>query len=79
MTATSADFRRPPGPQDAVPLGIDPETLETLQRLRDEFGDLVSMERPNGRLAYFVNDPAEVRRIWSRNTASLTRDRALNG
>ncbi len=63
MTATSADFRRPPGPQDAVPLGIDPETLETLQRLRDEFGDLVSMERPNGRLAYFVNDPAEVRRI----------------
>jgi cytochrome P450 len=63
MTATSADFRRPPGPQDAVPLGIDPDTLETLQRLRDEFGDLVSMERPNGRLAYFVNDPAEVRRI----------------
>ena len=63
MTATSADFRRPPGPQDAVPLGIDPETLETLSKLRNEFGDLVSMQRPNGRLAYFVNDPAEVRRI----------------
>ena len=40
MTATSVDFRRPPGPQEAVPLGIDPETLETLLRLRDEYGDL---------------------------------------
>ena len=63
MTATSADFRRPPGPQEAVPLGLDPETLETLLGLRDEYGDLVSMQRPNGRLAYFVNDPAEVRRL----------------
>ncbi|MGI9220626.1 MAG: cytochrome P450 [Woeseiaceae bacterium] len=63
MTATSADFRRPPGPQDAVPLGIDPETLATLTGLRDEYGDIVSMQRPNGRLAYFINDPVEVRRI----------------
>lgn len=63
MIATSADFRRPPGPQEAVPLGIDPQTLETLRALRDEYGDIVSMQRPNGRLAYFVNDPVEVRKL----------------
>lgn len=63
MTATSADFSRPPGPQEAVSLGIDPETLATLRGLRDTYGDLVSMQRPNGRLAYFVNDPVEVRKI----------------
>ena len=63
MTATSADFKRPPGPTDTVELGIDPETLATLRDLRDEYGDVVSMHRPNGRLAYFVNDPADVRRI----------------
>ena len=63
MTATSADFSRPPGPQEAVPLGIDPETLETLRGLRDEYGDIVSMQRPNGRLAYFINDPVEVRKL----------------
>ena len=63
MTVTSADFRRPPGPTDTVALGIDPETLATLRELRDEYGDVVSLQRPNGRLAYFVNDPADVRRI----------------
>ena len=44
-------------------LGIDAETLDTLRALRDEYGDTVSMQRPNGRLAYFVNDPADVHRI----------------
>jgi cytochrome P450 len=63
MTATSVDFKRPPGPADAVALGIDPETLATLQALRNEYGDIVSMTRPNGRLAYFINDPDVVRRI----------------
>ena len=38
----------------------------TLQDLRGEFGDMVSMTKPNGRLAYFVNDAAEVRRILVR-------------
>ena len=37
--------------------------LETLRNLRDEYGDIVSMQRPNGRLAYFVNDPVEVRKL----------------
>ncbi len=63
MTATSVDFRRPPGPAGPVALGIDPETLDILTGLRDEFGDTVSMVRPNGRLAYFVNDATDVRSI----------------
>jgi len=63
MTAPSVDFNRPPGPAEPVALGIDPETLETLRQLRDEYGATVSMQRPNGRLAYFVNDADDVRRI----------------
>ena len=47
-------------------LGIDPETLAALEQLRAEYGDMVSMMRPNGRLAYFVNDASEVRRILVR-------------
>jgi len=63
MTATSLAFRRPPGPGQPVALGIDAATLDTLQRLTAEYGDTVGMQRPNGRLAYFINDPADVRRI----------------
>ena len=66
MTDTRSAVRRPPGPQDQVHLGIDPETLDTLLRVRDEYGDIVSMRRRNGRLAYFINDPVEVRRILVR-------------
>jgi cytochrome P450 len=73
MTASSVDFRRPPGPADAVALGIDAATLATLRELRDTYGDLVSMQRPNGRLAYFVNDPADVRRILVKRHASYSK------
>ncbi len=66
MTEPQHVFRRPPGPDQPVTLGIDAETLATLQALQDEYGDMVSMVRPNGRLAYFVNDAAEVRRILAR-------------
>jgi cytochrome P450 len=66
MTATQLANRRPPGPDQPVALGIDTETLATLERLQHEHGDMVSMEKPNGRLAYFVNDASEVRRILVR-------------
>jgi cytochrome P450 len=49
-----------------VALGIDPETLATLQQLQAEYGDMVSMRKPNGRLAYFINDADEVQRILTR-------------
>ena len=66
MTDTCSAVREPPGPAGQVHLGIDPETLATLQKVRDKYGDIVSMTRRNGRLAYFINDPAEVRRILVR-------------
>lgn len=47
-------------------LGIDSETLAALQKLQHEYGDMVSITKPNGRLAYFINDAAEVRRILTR-------------
>ena len=66
MSDPDSSFRRPPGPDTAVPLGIDAPTLDTLQSLRREFGDVVCVQKPSGRLAYFINDPAEVRRILVR-------------
>ena len=66
MTVLQTDYRRPPGPDQPVTLGIDPETLATLQSLQREHGDMVSLVKPNGRLAYFVNDAFEVRRILAR-------------
>ncbi len=59
-------FRRPPGPETVVPLGIDPATLATLQSLVESYGDITSVQKPSGRLAYFINDPAEVQRILVR-------------
>ena len=50
-------------------LGIDAETLATLQCLQRDYGDMVSVTKPNGRLAYFINDAAEVRRILTRRHA----------
>jgi cytochrome P450 len=66
MTEPQHEFRRPPGPDEPVLLGIDAATLATLQQLQAEYGDMVSMVRPNGRLACFVNDADEVRRILAR-------------
>ncbi len=66
MTQPQTEFRRPPGPDQPVTLGIDPETLATLQGLQGDYGDMVSLTKPNGRLAYFVNDAHEVRRILTR-------------
>ena len=50
-------------------LGIDAETLSTLQQLQREYGDMVCVKKPNGRLAYFINDATEVRRILTRRHA----------
>ncbi len=66
MNQPQTDFRRPPGPDQPVTLGIDAETLATLQALQSDYGDMVSMISPNGRLAYFINDAHEVRRILTR-------------
>jgi enediyne biosynthesis protein E7 len=69
MTFAIAANRRPPGPDEPVVLGIDPETLEILTEARQRFGNIVAMRRSNGRPALFVNDPADVRRILVRQHA----------
>lgn len=73
MTEPQLAFRRPPGPDQVVTLGIDPETLATLQALQRDYGDVVSMTQPNGRLAYFVNDADEVQRILTRRHAKYVK------
>jgi len=69
MTSPQASYRLPPGPKEPVALGIDPQTLQTLQELQQQYGDMVSLTQPNGRLAYFINDAAEVQRILARRHA----------
>ena len=66
MTEPQRAFRRPPGPEEPVALGIDAATLQTLEGLQASYGDTVSLQRPNGRLAYFINDAFEVRRLLTR-------------
>ncbi|MEX2125785.1 MAG: cytochrome P450 [Woeseia sp.] len=69
MTLAISARRRPPGPDEPVLLGIDPQTLDTLLQLRARFGNIVAVSRPNGRQALFINDPAEIRRILVRQHA----------
>jgi cytochrome P450 len=66
MSSVEKNFRLPPGPSEALALGIDAETLATLTKLQHEYGDMVCIRKPNGRRAYFINDAAEVRRILTR-------------
>jgi len=66
MTSVQHKLRIPPGPDEPVSLGIDAETLAILQNLQHDYGDMVCVKRPNGRLAYFINDASEVRRILTR-------------
>ena len=66
MSETPNDFRRPPGPSTPMPFGVDPETLERLLALQGEYGEIACFNKPSGRLAYFVNDPVEVRKILVR-------------
>ncbi len=65
MVLASSRDRRPPGPDAPVRLGIDPHTLATLETARRDYGDIVAFHG-TGRDAYFINDPAEIRRILVR-------------
>jgi cytochrome P450 len=69
MTDTQLHYRRPPGPDRSVTLGLDAETLVRLQSLQREYGNVVSLNQPDGRTAYFVNDAVEVRKILTRRYA----------
>lgn len=66
MTLASARDRRPPGPDAPVRLGIDPQTLATLETARRDYGDIVAFSGAGGRDAWFINEPGEIRRILVR-------------
>lgn len=55
--------RVPPGPTDPVTLGIDPDTLATLEELQSQYGNMVGVRKASGRAAYFINDATAVRRL----------------
>jgi cytochrome P450 len=67
MNPTRSDKRRPPGPRDPCPIGVDAETLTLLSSLQQEHGDFVAVTKPNGRQAMFINDADEVRRLLVRH------------
>lgn len=66
MPLASPRDRRPPGPDAPVRLGIDPQTLATLEAARRDYGDIVAFRGEGRREACFINDPAEIRRILVR-------------
>lgn len=70
MTLHAATNRLPPpGPDEPQPIGVDAATLERLQNLQATYGNVVTMTKPNGRRALFINDADEVRRLLVRNHA----------
>ncbi len=69
MSEARTVFRRPPGPAPAVELGVNPETLGTLLSVSDKFGEIACMNQRDGRLAYFINEPAAVCRVLVRRHA----------
>lgn len=70
MTSSSTHLRLPPGPDEAIRIDVNPETLDALLTLQREYGNMVAITTPRGRLVYFINDPDEVRRILVRRQAS---------
>ena len=67
MTLPESHSRIPPGPEEPRPIGVDPETLELLCELRERYGNVLAVTKPNGRRAYFINDAEEVRRLLVRH------------
>ncbi len=63
ISVDSHSLRSPPGPNYPVQLNVDAKTLATLQELRAEYGDTIRLVKPNRRVAYFVNEAADVRNI----------------
>ena len=65
--ATEENIRRPPGPSTPIKLGVDAATLASLEDLRSRYGNISYATTPNGRHAYFVNDPAAIHKVLVRD------------
>ncbi len=66
MTKIQQNFRQPPGPSATYDLGINSETLIVLQKLQKKYGDTVCITKPNGKIAYFINDVFDIKRMLTR-------------
>ena len=77
MTAANSLSRSAPGPEELIPVDVNPETLVALQSLQRDYGNMVSIESPNGRHSIFINDPDEVRRILVRRHTKYDKGRGF--
>jgi len=77
MPSIDAQPRIAPGPEKAIPIDVDKATLGVLQDLQINYGNMVSINSPNGRHALFVNDPDEVRRILVRRHTRYDKGRGF--
>jgi enediyne biosynthesis protein E7 len=77
MPSTDVQPRIAPGPKKAIPIDVDMETLDVLQDMQINYGNMVSINSPNGRHALFVNDPDEVRRILVRRHTRYDKGRGF--
>ena len=69
MTLSNTSNRTPPGPSEPLALGIDTGTLRALENLQANYGNVVSVTQLNGRQAFFINDPDEVRQLLVKHHA----------
>ena len=69
MSSENDSLRLPPGIAEAIELRADDETLHDFLRLREQYGNVVSLKSPKGRPVYFVNEPNAIRRILVRDHA----------
>jgi cytochrome P450 len=77
MPSIDVQPRIAPGPKKAIPIDVDMETLGVLQDMQINYGNMVSINSPNGRHALFVNDPDEVRRILVRRHTRYDKGRGF--
>jgi cytochrome P450 len=74
MNTAIQQIRRPPGPSAPTSIDIDDSTPLFLEALQREFGNFSCITTPQGRHAYFVNDPDAIQKILVRD-----RDRYVKG
>ena len=77
MRSTDESPRLPPGPEETHTIDVTPETLETLNTLQHQYGNMVSIMAPDGRRTIFVNEPDEVRRILVRRHSKYGKGRGF--
>lgn len=66
MLSDNSNTRIPPGPTNSQNIGVNPESLVSLERLQSEYGKVIGMVSTKGRPIYFINDPEIMRTLLVR-------------